>query len=51
LQRQEQWKADARHKIDVGWDQARNGQLSTPENARENLAARKVAWRREHGLE
>ena len=45
LQQQEQWQADARQKIDEGWQQAKAGQLRTPEQIRENLAARKVAWK------
>jgi putative addiction module CopG family antidote len=46
LERQEAWKADARQKIDLGWNQARTGQLSTPEEVRNNLASRKESWRR-----
>jgi putative addiction module CopG family antidote len=42
LQRQEDWKADARSKINAGWQQAKNGQLRTPEEVRENLSSRKL---------
>src|SRR5258708_4252287 len=44
LQRQDMWKAEARTKIDVGWAQAKSGQLLTPEHAQENLMRRKAAW-------
>ena len=27
LQQQEAWKTEARHKIDLGWEQAKSGQL------------------------
>jgi len=36
--------AEARQKIDLGWEQARSGQLRTPEEAQDNLAARKGVW-------
>ena len=49
LQQNERWKLDARSKIEVGWEQAKSGQLRAPEHVRENLAARKVAWNRERG--
>lgn len=49
LQKQEGWRGDARRKIDVGWAQAKSGQLHTPEQARENLAARKEAWKSSRG--
>lgn len=49
LQNQEEWKSDARHKIDVGWQQARSGDLRTPDQVRDNLAARKEAWQRTQG--
>ena len=45
LQKQEAWKGEARQKIDVGWEQARSGQLRTPEQSREILAERKAAWK------
>ena len=48
LQLQEPWKAEARRKIDAGWEQAKAGQLRTPEQLRENLAIRKEAWTRQH---
>ncbi len=46
LQQQESWRADARRKIDDGWDQAKSGQLKTLEEVRQSLAARKGAWKR-----
>jgi hypothetical protein len=50
LERQEQWQVEAREKIDTGWKQAKAGQLRTPEQARQTLAARKRAWKaRQHG--
>jgi antitoxin ParD1/3/4 len=44
-QQDEQWNAEARAKIDEGWNQAKAGQLRSPEAIRENLAVRKEAWR------
>ena len=44
-QQDEQWNAEARAKIDEGWNQARAGQLRSPEVIRENLAVRKEAWK------
>lgn len=49
LQQQEEWRAEAQRKIDVGWDQAKSGQLRTSEQLEENLNARKTAWRSAHG--
>ena len=49
LQQQETWKAEAQRKIDIGWDQAKSGQLRTPEEVRENLAARKEVWKKSQG--
>ena len=49
LQQRETWNAEARHKIDLGWEQARSGQLSSPEEVAEHLAARKEAWKRAQG--
>ena len=46
LQHREQWQAEARQKIDVGWEQAKSGQFRTPEELRENLVARKEDWKR-----
>jgi putative addiction module CopG family antidote len=46
LQDQEAWRADARRKIDEGWEQAKAGQLSTPEEVRQFLAARQEFGRR-----
>ncbi|MEO7297579.1 MAG: hypothetical protein ABI042_03270 [Verrucomicrobiota bacterium] len=39
------WNAEARQKINIGWEQAKSGQLRTPEQAQENLAARKEVWK------
>src|SRR6266446_6967479 len=44
LQQRETWNAEARHKIDLGWDQAQSGQFSSSEEIVESLAARKEAW-------
>jgi putative addiction module CopG family antidote len=49
LQQHENWKADARAKIDAGWEQAKNGELRTPEEVTENLSSRKQAWQRGRG--
>ena len=46
LQQREQWKSDARSKIDVGWEQAKKGQLLSPRQLRANLSSRKAAWHR-----
>jgi hypothetical protein len=39
------WNTESREKIDRGWEQAKSGQLRTPEEAREDLAARKEVWK------
>jgi len=49
LQEQEAWKGETRHKIDVGWEQAKSGQLRTPEQSREILVERKAAWKNSRG--
>lgn len=49
LQHREQWQAEARQKIEVGWEQAKSDQFRTPEEVRENLAARKEVWKRSQG--
>jgi predicted transcriptional regulator len=49
LQEQENWKAVAREKIDAGWRQAKSGQLLTPEQIREDLAARNADWKQRRG--
>lgn len=49
LQQQEAWKADAREKIDVGWEQAKAGQLRKPDEVRESLNERKAAWKNKQG--
>jgi putative addiction module CopG family antidote len=46
LQMREKWKADAREKIEVGWEQAERGDLRSSEQVRENLEFRKQEWRR-----
>jgi len=46
LQHQEEWKKDARIKIDVGWEQAKSGMLRTPEEVQANLKSRKESWGR-----
>ena len=51
LQQEAAWKADARHKIDSGWEQARAGRLLTPDEVRANLSVRKENWKREHDVE
>jgi putative addiction module CopG family antidote len=45
LQQQEEWKAIAREKIDLGWEQAKSGQLRTTDEVRENLGSRKAVWK------
>jgi len=46
LQKQDQqWSAEAGRKIDEGWTQAKSGLLRTPEQVRENLAARQETWK------
>ncbi len=49
LQDQEHWKVDARQKINVGWEEAKSGQLLTPEEVRKELAVRKMAWKQTAG--
>jgi putative addiction module CopG family antidote len=49
LQQNEQWQIDAPSKIDIGWNQAKAGHVRTPDQVRENLAARKTAWKSERG--
>ena len=49
LQRQEVWNADARRKIDVGWEQAKTGQTRSQADAQQSLNDRKEAWMLEHG--
>jgi len=44
LQLREKWKTDAREKIDVGWEQAKRGELLSSEQVRENLESRKQEW-------
>ena len=45
LQDQENWQTEARDKIDEGWEQAKAGQLLTPQQVREDLAIRKRVWK------
>ena len=47
-QQDDDWAADARRKIDVGWAQAQAGQVRTPDEVRSSLAARKEAWKKKH---
>ena len=49
--REQDWKAGVRRKIDEGWEQAKAGQLHTPDEVRASLDERKAAWKRERGLE
>jgi putative addiction module CopG family antidote len=49
LQDREAWNSRASEAIETGWDQARAGQLQTPEQVRENLALRKVSWKQQTG--
>ena len=49
LQNQEVWNARASEAIEMGWDQARSGQLQTPEQVREHLASRKASWKQPTG--
>ncbi len=49
LQEQDSWKSEAAKKIDIGWEQAKSGQLRTPDVVRENLTERKEAWRKSRG--
>jgi len=46
LQQQDEWNAEAAAKIEVGWNQAKSGQLRTSEQVRESLRFRKGAWSR-----
>jgi putative addiction module CopG family antidote len=46
LQLREEWKTDARRKIDEGWNQAKAGELRTPEQVRGNLNTRKENWKK-----
>ena len=48
-QQDEQWAVEARVKIDEGWDQAKSGQLLSPETVLEKLTKRKAAWKIECG--
>ena len=46
LQSDDQWKKEARRKIDNAWEQARSGQMIPSEEAWADLAARKEEWLR-----
>jgi putative addiction module CopG family antidote len=48
LQDQEAWRDDASRKIDEGWEEAKSGQLRSPEEVRHSIAARKEIWKRAH---
>jgi antitoxin ParD1/3/4 len=47
LQDQEAWRADASRKVDEGWEEAKAGQLRSPEAVRQSLAGRKEAWKQD----
>jgi putative addiction module CopG family antidote len=47
LQEHENWKTEARDKIDEGWEQGKSGQLLTAEQVLEDLATRKLAWKQQ----
>jgi putative addiction module CopG family antidote len=49
LQHEDTWKGLASEAIEEGWKQAQSGELRTPEQVRENLAARKDDWKKQHG--
>jgi putative addiction module CopG family antidote len=48
LQNQGAWRADARRKIDEGWEEARAGMLRPPEKVRKSLDSRKKNWKPPH---
>src|SRR2546423_5215485 len=48
LQLREQWNCEAGAKIDVGWEQAKSGQLLSSVEVRKNLASRKEDLRRQN---
>jgi antitoxin ParD1/3/4 len=39
-----------RKQIEEGWHQSQNGQLVTPEEAKEWLAKKKMEWKRQHNI-
>jgi len=41
----QQWTSDARRKIDEGWNQAKAGELRSPEQVRERLAAHRHGFK------
>ena len=49
LQEREAWRGEARRDIDIGWEQAKSGELHTPEQAQAILAERKAAWKSTRG--
>ncbi len=49
LQEQGAWKTQAREKIDIGWNQAKSGQVQTPAQVREQLIQRQKAWESSFG--
>lgn len=49
LQQQEAWKAEARHKIDVGWEQAKSGRLRDRDGVIESLNERRKDWKNSKG--
>jgi len=46
LEEQERWKAEAREQIEMGWQQAKSGELVDPEQVSDHLAVRKATWHR-----
>jgi putative addiction module CopG family antidote len=49
LQDREDWKAEAREKIDAGWEESKAAPLLTPDEVREDSALRKTAWKQQAG--
>ncbi|HEV7927656.1 MAG TPA: hypothetical protein VGR14_20055 [Verrucomicrobiae bacterium] len=41
-------RVEASRKIDEGWEEAKAGQLRTPEKVRQSLAVRKEVWKQAH---
>jgi len=45
LQDQGAWRADARRKIDEGWEEAKAGALRAPDKVQRSLNSRKKIWK------
>ena len=45
LQDQGAWRADARRKIDEGWEEANAGALRAPDKVQRSLNSRKKIWK------